>query len=73
MAIPVAVDITSADEMIYILCEIMRLESEWQDYRELYICRVDFELEKVMAVMFRARSLSLSVDWSTEGVENSSS
>lgn len=51
MVIPVAADITPADEMIYILCEIMRLESEWQDYRELYICRIDFDLDKVMSLM----------------------
>lgn len=51
MMVPVAADITPADELIYVLCQIMRLEAEWQDYRELYLNRVDFDIDKVMALL----------------------
>ena len=47
--VPVGLDIGPADELLYVLCEIMRLEAEWMDYREIYLSRYDFDLDKVMA------------------------
>lgn len=50
MVIPIGAEITPADELMFVLCEIIKLEAEWQDYREIYIARFDFDLDKVMAI-----------------------
>jgi hypothetical protein len=49
--VPVGLDIGPADELVYVLCEIMRLEAEWIDYREIYLARYDFDLDKLLSLL----------------------
>ena len=56
--IPVSVDIRPADEMIYVLAEIMRLEAEWRNMKDNYLKRFDFSEEWITSKIPRVEELS---------------